>query len=411
MESTNQENFFETDTQQEKRQQRAKKEGNTFGNPLRMPSKLLAVIKDTKSNNSVFVAESGGRVSKINIETRTTTAKYTGPSVPVTCLATGGPSNNTLFAGSWDKAIWSWDVATRRPGRKYDGHSDFVKALVCGRLGDKTILVSGGADKKIIVWDADVGRKLHVLQDPATTMMSLQSLAIDPVLSTADEIVLVSASSDPHIRRWKITLKSYAQLPFDQPAVAGEKGAAAAVGEEKLTIQEHETSVYKVLFDVTGDEVDLWTASADGTTKCLLREKAFSAEDVFEHGDFVRAVALTSDWVVTAGINQHIKVWDRTSGQLYAILDAHFDEITDLVVLRDPAGAAADVLCSVSIDCTLRTWPLDRKGLDAAVEEIRAASEVVDGQEGEGEKKKDDDKEPLMTAEEEAELAALMEDD
>ncbi|KXH29658.1 WD domain-containing protein [Colletotrichum salicis] len=450
MESTNQENFFETDTQQEKRQQRAKKEGNTFGNPLRMPSKLLAVIKDTKSNNSVFVAESGGRVSKVDIEvsfshtssenpliltsgllnpfhqsarvsstsiqnqglttsqTRTTTAKYTGPSVPVTCLATGGPSNNTLFAGSWDKAIWSWDVATRRPGRKYDGHSDFVKALVCGRLGDKTILISGGADKKIIVWDADAGRKLHVLQDPTTTMMSLQSLAIDPILSTADEIVLVSASSDPHIRRWRVSLDSYAQLPFDQPA--GEK--AAAVGEEKLTIQEHETSVYKVLFDITGDEVDLWTASADGTAKCLLREKAFTSEDAFEHGDFVRAVALTGDWVVTGGISQQIKVWDRTSGKLYALLDAHFDEITDFVVLRDPAGrSSSDVLCSVGIDCTLRTWPLDRKGLDAAVEEIRVASEIVDGQEAEGEKKKEDDKEPLMTAEEEAELAALMEDD
>ncbi|KAK1639689.1 WD domain-containing protein [Colletotrichum phormii] len=410
MESTNQENFFETDTQQQKRQQRAKKEGNTFGNPLRMPSKLLAVIKDTKSNNSVFVAESGGRVSKVNIETRTTTAKYTGPSVPVTCLATGGPSNNTLFAGSWDKAIWSWDVATRRPGRKFDGHSDFVKALVCGRLGDKTILISGGADKKIIVWDADAGRKLHVLQDPATTMMSLQSLAIDPILSTADEIVLVSASSDPHIRRWRISLDSYAQLPFDQPA--GEKAAAAAAGEEKLTIQEHETSVYKVLFDITGDEVDLWTASADGTAKCLLREKAFTSEDAFEHGDFVRAVALTGDWVVTGGISQQIKVWDRTSGKLYALLDAHFDEITDFVVLRDSAGrSSSDVLCSVGIDCTLRTWPLDRKGLDAAVEEIRVASEVVDGQEVEGEKKKEDDKEPLMTAEEEAELAALMEDD
>lgn len=409
MESTNQENFFETDTQQEKRQQRAKKEGNTFGNPLRMPSKLLAVIKDTKSNNSVFVAESGGRVSKVNTETRITTAKYTGPSVPVTCLATGGASNNTLFAGSWDKTIWSWDVATRRPGRRYEGHSDFVKALVCGRLSDKTILISGGADKKIIVWDADAGRKLHVLQDPTTTMMSLQSLAIDPVLSIADEIVLVSASSDPHIRRWKITLDSYAQLPFDQPA--GEKAAATA-GEEKLTIQEHETSVYKVLFDVTGDDVDLWTASADGAAKCLLREKSFSAEDAFEHGDFVRAVALTPDWVVTAGINQQIKVWDRTSGQLYALLDAHFDEITDLVVLRGSASpAATDVLCSVGIDCTLRTWPLDRKGLDAAVEEIRAASEAVDGQEGDEEKKKDDDKEPLMTAEEEAELAALMEDD
>ncbi|KZL79548.1 wd repeat-containing protein [Colletotrichum incanum] len=412
MESSNQENFFETDTQQAKRQQRAKKEANTFGNPLRMPSKILAVVPDPKKpQTSVFIAESGGRVSRVDTETRTITAKYTGHSVPVTCLATGGASNGVLFAGSWDKTVWSWDLATRRPLRRYDGHSDFVKAVVCGRLGDKQILVSGGADKKIIVWDVDSGRKLHTLQDPTTTMMSLQHLAVDPVLSTADEMVLVSASSDPHIRRWRVTLDSFSQLPVDEAPSADPAAAAAAAGEEKLTIQEHETSVYKVLFDVTGDEVDLWTASADGTAKCLLREKAFAAEDVFEHGDFVRAIALTADWVATGGINQQIKIWDRTSGALYAVVDAHFDEITDFVVLRDPAGRS-DVLCSVGIDCTLRTWPLDRKGLDGVVEEIRVAAEAKteDGQEGA--KKKDEGKgEGLMTAEEEAELAALMEDD
>ncbi|KAK2001880.1 WD domain-containing protein [Colletotrichum falcatum] len=406
MQSSNQENFFETDAQQAKRQRRAKKEANTFGNPLRMPSKLLAVIPDPKKPHvCVLVAESGGRVSRVDTETRTVTAKYTGPSVPVTCLATGGPSDGVLFAGSWDKTVWSWDLATRRPLRRYDGHSDFVKAVVCGRLGGKPILVSGGADKKIIVWDADSGRKLHTLQDPTTTMMSLQHLAIDPVLSTPDEMVLVSASSDPHIRRWRVALDSYSQLPVGD-AVA----AAAADEEKKLTIQEHETSVYKVLFDALGDEVDLWTASADGTVKRLLRERAFAADDVFEHGNFVRAIALAGDSVVTAGINQQIKVWDRTSGVLRAVVDAHFDEITDLAVLRDPAGRA-DVLCSVGIDCTLRTWPLDRQGLDAVVEEIRAAAEAVPADEQAEAAKKEGDGDGLMTAEEEAELAALMEDD
>ncbi|KAK2039692.1 WD domain-containing protein [Colletotrichum somersetense] len=406
MQSSNQENFFETDAQQAKRQLRAKKEANTFGNPLRMPSKLLAVIPDpVKPHVSVLVAESGGRVSRVDTETRTVTAKYTGPSVPVTCLATGGASNNVLFAGSWDKTVWSWDLATRRPLRRYDGHSDFVKAVVCGRLGGKPVLVSGGADKKIIVWDVDSGRKLHTLQDPTTAMMSLQHLAVDPVLSTADEMVIVSASSDPHIRRWRVALDSYSQLPV----VDDDDDAAAEERKEKLTIQEHETSVYKVLFDAAGDEVDLWTASADGTAKRLLREKGFAADDVFEHGDFVRAIALAGDCVVTAGINQQIKVWDRTSGALRAVVDAHFDEITDLAVLRDPAAGAADVLCSVGIDCTLRTWPLDRRGLDAVVEEIRAAAEAVpEDAQAEPAKKEGDG---LMTAEEEAELAALMEDD
>nr|XP_036585843.1 WD repeat protein [Colletotrichum truncatum]KAF6796034.1 WD repeat protein [Colletotrichum truncatum] len=396
MESSNPEHFFETDAQQAKRQQRAVKEENAFGNPLRMPSKILAVIPDPKKAHSVFAAESGGRVSRINTETRAISAKYTGPSVPVTCLTVGGESNSVLFAGSWDKTVWSWDIATRKPAIRYDGHSDFVKAVVSGKLGDKHVLVSGGADKKIIVWDVASGRKLHTLQDAASgaSMMSLQSLAIDPVLSTQDELVIVSASSDPHIRRWKVTVAGYSQLPIETPKVAA--------AEQQLTIQQHETSVYKVVFDIAGDDVDLWTASADGTAKCLLREKGFTAEDVFEHGDFVRAIALTDDWVITGGISQVIKVWDRTSGKLYASIDAHFDEITDFVVLRDPTGRE-DVLCSVGIDCTLRTWPLSRKGLDGVVEEIKAAAD--------GKEKVEEKGESLMTAEEEAELAALMDDD
>ncbi|TDZ58455.1 putative WD repeat-containing protein [Colletotrichum trifolii] len=395
MESSNPEHFFETDTQQAKRQQRAKKKENAFGNPLRMSSKVLAVIPDPKKpQTAVYTAESGGRVSRVDVETRTTTAKYTGPSTPVTCLAT---TSTTLFAGTWDKSIWSWDLATRKPGLRYDGHSDFVKAVVAARLGSKEILISGGADKKIIVWDVETGRKLHTLVDASSSsggMMSLQSLAVDPVLSTGDEVVVVSASSDPFIRRWKVSAAGYSQLPVEtKPG-----------GEEKLTIQEHETSVYKVVFDVTGEDVDLWTASADGTAKCLLREKNFTAEDVFEHGDFVRAIALTDEWVITGGISQVINIWDRTSGKLHAPIDAHFDEITDLVVLRDPTGRS-DVLCSVGIDCTLRTWPLDKKGLEGVVEEIRAAADGV--------QKKDEEKEEenLMTAEEEAELAALLEDD
>lgn len=298
-----------------------------------------------------------------------------------------------MFAGSWDKNIWSWNTESTRPGQLYTGHSDFVKAVVCAKLGSKDILISGGADKKIIVWDIESGKRLHTLQDPTTTMLAVQHIAIDPALSTTDSVVVVSASSDTHIRRWKITLDDYEQVTesfHDKPDT------------ERLTIMEHDTSIYKLVFDMDGEDVDLWTASADGTAKCLSRSRNFVADDVYTHGDYVRAVQPTEQWVVTAGRDEDVKVWDRASGKLYCALEGHFEEITDLVLLRNQEGVPERV-CSVSIDRTVRTWPLGKSHLDQVVKDIDSAKkpQVKDAEEtGESQ----------LTAEEEAELAELMDD-
>jgi WD40 repeat protein len=113
-------------------------------------------------------------------------------------------------------------------------------------------------------------------------------------------------------------------------------------------------------------------------------------------------VAITDQWVITAGRDEDVKFWDRASGKLYCSLAGHYDEVTDLVVLRGPSGSSQRV-CSVSIDGTVRTWPFGKAGLDAAVKEQEKPA-----LEEEKEKIGAND---LLSAEEEAELAALMEDD
>ncbi|KAH6657678.1 WD40-repeat-containing domain protein [Truncatella angustata] len=383
--------FFETDAEARRRERQAAKAGNKNGNPIALKSKPLAAILDIDSPSALFIAESSGTVRRVILETQDTKQVYRGPTAPVTCVAVGGPEKQTVFAGSWDKDIWSWNIPSKTPGRKYSGHSDFVKAVVCTKLGDKDVIISGGADKKIIVWDITTGSRLHTLQDQTASMMAIQHLAIDPALSGTDEVTLVSASSDPHIRRWRIRLDSAEQIIDTLP---GES-------EARHAILEHETTVYKVLFDQEDDEVDLWTASGDGTAKCLSRAKHYAVEDTIEHGDHVRAVALTEHWIITAGRDEDIKVWDRASGKLYCTMDGHYDEVTDLVVLP----GATEQVASVSLDGTVRTWSLDKKELDKINEE------KLDLANGVQKEVPAEEKEGLMTAEEEAELAALLDED
>ncbi|KAI4869094.1 WD40 repeat-like protein [Hypoxylon rubiginosum] len=383
--------FFQTDAEQAKIERRELKANNKNGNPIALKSKLLAAIPDPTSPSAVFIAESAGSVRRVNVDTGDSKQVFRGPSAPVTCVAVGGSGNRTLFAGSWDKDIWSWDLASKVPGRKYSGHSDFVKAVVTTMLGGKDCLISGGADKKIIVWDTETGSRLHVLQDQTVSMMAVQDLVVDPVQSGPDEVILVSASSDPHIRRWRIRLDGFEQIQETSPD---------APGAARHAILEHDTTVYKVVFESESEEVDLWTSSGDGTAKCLSRLKDFATDESFHHGDHVRAVAVTDQWIVTAGRDEDVKVWNRTSGKLYCILDGHYDEVTDLVVLD---GGRRVV--SVSIDGTVRTWPLGQIELDKVNKEKEDKAKGVE---------KETPAEPpkgLMTDEEEAELAALMGDD
>ncbi|KAH8820437.1 WD40-repeat-containing domain protein [Xylogone sp. PMI_703] len=390
--STDPGHFFQTDAAETTRARRAAKSGNKFGDPIILQSKILNAIADPFSSTCIYVAESAGCVRKVNVETNDTKTVYKGPAAPVTSVAVGGTGGATIFAGCWDKSIWSWDRESRAPSTRYNGHSDFVKCVISAKIGEKDCVISGGADAKIIVWDTKTGEKLHTLRDKTETMMAVQDLVLDPDDSTDGSVVLVSSSSDPHIRRWRISVDAASQI-VDIPS-----NSSGPNNQSRDTIREHETSVYRVLF--SGDEEsDLWTASADGSAKCLSRARHWDAEESYEHGDYVRAIAITSDWIITAGRDEDIKVWDRTSGKLWHIYEGHYEEVTALVVMQGERK-----LVSVSIDGTVRSWGLGRGEIETAKKEQEERRKGVA-------KEEDTTPKSLLTAEEEAELAELMDED
>lgn len=222
-------------------------------------------------------------------------------------------------------------------------------------------------------------------------MMAVQDLALDPEETTDSILVLVSASSDPQIRRWQISLSEASQI------LESTKSPSQKVSPTD-TILQHETSVYKIMFTGEEDDSDLWTASADGTAKCLSRSRGWTVEETYEHGDYVRAVVVTSDWVVTAGRSEDVKVWDKSTGKLWHVYEGHYEEVTGLVVLERGERAV-----SVSIDGTIRSWGLTRSDLEKARKEQEEQTKEI--------AKEVEVKKSLLTAEEEAELAELMDSD
>lgn len=310
---------------------------------------------------------------------------YRGPTAPLTSLALSVTSDNDLvFAGSWDKSIWSWNRTTGAPRRRYFGHTDFVNAVLCIHVNDTGVLISGSADASIILWNIETGEKLHTLRGGHTR--GILDLAIDPITYPLSpiahhdglSIVIFSAGSDRQIRRWRIS----------------DDLSSACATETDSSILQHETSVYSLHFD-TDD--DLWTASADGSVKCLSRERGWQADVMLVHGDYVRAVAIDErgGWIVSAGRDEDTRIWDRASGRLYHTFSGHFEEITALVLI-------GQTVVTVSIDATIRRWSLEAGDLGKAVRETEERKNGVLMED------RVVTKTDMITDDEERELAKLM---
>lgn len=173
-----------------------------------------------------------------------------------------------------------------------------MKSVISTRLGGQDILISGGSDAEIIVFDIASGARLHVLKGHAR---GVQDLAIDPVSVKPDgsKLVIFSAGSNREIRRFAI------------PPNGGDL-------DDSDALIAHETSVYKLFFDADGD---LWTASADKTAKCLVRENDWKPDLVLQHPDFVRDVVVHEPWVVTACRDEEVRVWNKSVRYVLNLLE------------------------------------------------------------------------------------------
>ena len=281
---------------------------------------------------------------------------------------------------------------THRPVRRFVGHGDFVKRVA---VVGTTLAVTASADATVRVWDVRTAAATATLKGHRR---GVEALALLPTAGD-DTLALATGASDGELRTWTVR--------------AGRGGPAVI---EARVLGAHLTTVY----DVVAASGVLWSASADKTVQArdLATGNVVSA---LEHTDWVRALALTpTGQVVTGGHDQVVRVWDaevpfasvrpqgrrgeeggghggRTEGSMAWVGDAgaaqaeavvtsfegHFDNVTALAVWRH-------VVVSASLDGTVRFWRLS-SGAASAEWGAHAAGPRA----------------PILTAEEEAELAEL----
>ncbi len=249
------------------------------------------------------------------------------------------------------------------------------------------MLISGGADARIIIWAITAGEKLYVLRPSENLGGAVLGLAITPTAheNNNEPLTIFTANTLPPIRRFSLS-----QYPPTLTEISP---------QNPITV--HQTSVYGLCFDSDGK---LWTASADGDITCLAPEKNWAEEMRIKTTGCVRGVAVDEEgvWVVSVGRDEEVRVWNKETGELHHTYSGHYDEILGVVVLDQMA-------VTVGLDGTVRRWSL--KGHD--MEDARKRKNGEEGGEAQGEEsgtELEGQLGSLITEEEEMELMELMGD-
>lgn len=80
------------------------------------------------------------------------------------CWSNSAPSSSPrLFSASADGTLIVWDASTGAKLRRLRGHKGIVNSVSCTR-GGREILVSGGDDGRVLLWDPYERTPLDVLE-------------------------------------------------------------------------------------------------------------------------------------------------------------------------------------------------------------------------------------------------------
>ncbi|KZT59081.1 WD40 repeat-like protein, partial [Calocera cornea HHB12733] len=198
-----------------------------------------------------------------------------------------------VVSGGCDRDVRVWDVETGECKHVLAGHSSTIRCLKL--LHDRPIAVTGSRDGTLRVWDVERGESVHVL---AGHQHSVRCLEVWGNL-------VVSGSYDCNARLWNVD-----------------------TGECLQVYRGHFHQIYAVAFD----GVRVVTGSLDSTVRVWQARDAYVLPMLTGHTSLVGQLQLTSTHLATGGSDGRIMLYSLPGlGALHRLL-AHDNSVTCLQI-------------------------------------------------------------------------------
>ncbi|EPQ62744.1 BgtA-20840 [Blumeria graminis f. sp. tritici] len=237
------------------------------------------------------------------------------------------PWDNLLVSGGCDRDVRVWDMTTGESVHTLRGHTSTVRCL---KMFDSTTAISGSRDTTLRVWDIKTGLCKNVLVGHQSSVRCLE---------IKDDIV-VSGSYDATAKVWSIsegrcllTLAGhYSQIyaiAFDGKRIAtGSLDTSVRIwdpitGVCQAVLQGHTSLVGQI--QMRGNT--LVTGGSDGSVRVWSLEKMVPIHRLAAHDNSVTSLQFDDNRVVSGGSDGRVKVWDLKTGQLVRELTAPADAV------------------------------------------------------------------------------------
>ncbi len=233
------------------------------------------------------------------------------------------PDGRTIASASEDTTLRIWDVDTGQCLRTLIGHEKRVYAIAFNN--DGKLLASGGEDGVLLLWEVANAWQPRALRGHTG---SVRAMAI-----SADGTLLASGSRDETIRLWNLQtgecvrvlqadgngVRALALSPDSSLLVSGDNNAAVRLWDvhaerEPALLGKHHDRIYTVAFSPDGTSIA--SGSEDRSVRLWRVGTSGSVQTLDGHSDRVRSVKFTPDGeaLVTGSEDHTVLFWDLSTG-------------------------------------------------------------------------------------------------
>ena len=226
------------------------------------------------------------------------------------------PWDDVLVSGGCDRDVRVWNMAAGTSTHVLRGHTSTVRCL---KMSDATTAVSGSRDTTLRIWDIAKGICKHVLVGHAASVRCVEVCGD----------LIVSGSYDTTARIWSIAegkcvrvlnghFSQIYAVAFDgRRVVTGSLDTSVRVwdpadGRCLYTLQGHTSLVGQL--QMRGDV--LVTGGSDGSVRVWSLAEFHAIHRLAAHDNSVTSLQFDENRIVSGGSDGRVKVWDLKTGQL-----------------------------------------------------------------------------------------------
>jgi WD40 repeat protein len=270
--------------------------GDSIGQPLRGHTDWVREIKISSDGSFIASASKDKTVQTWDLKEGNLIGKNFGNQNKRILSVAFSPMGDLIVSGGEDKKIYLWNLDGTL-NKKFDQeHGDWIRSV--RMTPDNRYIVSGSADKKLHLWKVD-GTFVEAKEDGHNSW--IRSIAI-----SAKGDYVVSSSNDRTLCLWKVN-----KLESSTSGLC-----ELSIEKQLCFLQGHRKEVLSVTFSPDGQLIA--SGSADRTIR-IWDLKGNVKTEFSAHEDRVMSVAFSPDgrYIVSASYDDSICLWDINGNEIW----------------------------------------------------------------------------------------------